>query len=83
MAEGLDAVAGADGVRAVDLAAGDPLLAEWNVIVVGPHFAGALLARDLGDGGDDRQRRFDYLITHDRELVIRAARAMLRRITEP
>lgn len=83
MAAGLDAVAGADGVRAVDLAAGDPLLAEWNVIVVGPHFAGALLARDLGDRSEDRQRRFDYLITHDRELVIRAARAMLRRITEP
>ncbi|HET9691989.1 MAG TPA: EAL domain-containing protein [Acidimicrobiales bacterium] len=66
------------GVRVVDLPPGDPLAAEWDVVVVGPHFAGALLARDRGDDGPDRERRFDYVITHDRALVLRAARSMLR-----
>jgi EAL domain-containing protein (putative c-di-GMP-specific phosphodiesterase class I) len=65
------------GVRGADLAATDPLLGEWDVIVVGPHFAGALVARDCGDTGPDLQRRFDVAITHDRPLVIQAARALL------
>jgi DICT domain-containing protein len=47
------------------------------VIVVGPHFAGALVARDCGDTGPDLQRRFDCVITYDRPLVIEAARALL------
>ena len=32
------------GVRGGDLAADDPLRAEWNVAVVGPHFAAAFVA---------------------------------------
>ncbi|MEO9181553.1 MAG: EAL domain-containing protein, partial [Acidimicrobiales bacterium] len=55
---------GVPGVRSVNLRPDDPLVGEWNVIVVGAHFAGALLARDCGDEGDQRSRRFDYVITH-------------------
>ena len=29
---------------------------EWDVVVLGPHFSAALLARDLGDGGPDLER---------------------------
>jgi EAL domain-containing protein (putative c-di-GMP-specific phosphodiesterase class I) len=65
------------GVRGADLATTDPLRGEWDVIVVGPHFAGALVARDCGDAGPDLQRRFDAVITYDRPLVIEAARALL------
>jgi DICT domain-containing protein len=65
----------------VTLPPGDSLIQQWNVIVVGAHFAGALIARDCEDTGPDRSRRFDYVVTHDRALVLRAARAMFRYVT--
>ena len=71
------ASAPAVGVRGASLAETDPLRGEWDVIVVGPHFAGALVARDCGDTGPDLDRRFDAVITYDRPLVIEAARALL------
>jgi len=70
----------APGVRGGELAGDDPLRGEWNVVAIGPHFAGALVARDCGDSGPDRHRRFDYTITHDRELVIQAANTLLGRL---
>ena len=69
------------GVRGVPLALGDPLREEWNVVVLGPHQASALLARDLGDHGADRDRRFEFLVTHRRDLVIQAARILLSRVS--
>jgi EAL domain-containing protein (putative c-di-GMP-specific phosphodiesterase class I) len=71
----------APGVFGADLAPTDPLCGEWTVTVVGPHFAGALIARDLGDDGPDLDRRFEFAVTHDRDLVLRAARSMMARIT--
>ena len=69
------------GVRGALLDGDDPLRGEWNVIVVGPHQAAALVARDLGDTGAERDRRFDFAITHDRALVVEAARSLLRCLT--
>ena len=68
------------GVRGASLAADDDLRGEWDVLVVGPHFASAFVARDLGDTSADFSRRFDYFVTHDRELVLAAARSLLPRI---
>ncbi len=68
------------GVRGVALAPDDRLRGEWVVCVVGPHFAGALVAKDLGDTGPDRERRFDMVITHDRDLVIEVGRSLFARI---
>jgi EAL domain-containing protein (putative c-di-GMP-specific phosphodiesterase class I) len=65
------------GVRGGPLLAGDRLAGEWNVVVLSAHFAGALIARDLGDDGPDRERRFAYHLVYDRDLVIDAARRML------
>ena len=48
-----------------------------------PHFAGAFVARDLGDTGADGDRRFDFFVTYERELVVRAARALMARIVRP
>jgi EAL domain-containing protein (putative c-di-GMP-specific phosphodiesterase class I) len=82
------------GVRGGDLAPDDPVSREWSVAVVGPHFAAALVARDL-DGtrrpaGADPDRVFDYVLTHDRPLVLEVARSLLARtlvnrtaVTEP
>lgn len=74
----------APGVRGASLASGEALRDEWCVIVVGPHSALALIARDVGDGGADADRRFEYVLTEDRALVMHAARAlMLRVVAEP
>jgi EAL domain-containing protein (putative c-di-GMP-specific phosphodiesterase class I) len=53
---------------------------EWDVVVIGPHFAAALLARDLGDTGPDLQRTFEYALTYDRDTVSKAATALLTRV---
>jgi EAL domain-containing protein (putative c-di-GMP-specific phosphodiesterase class I) len=68
------------GVRGASLFPDDPLRGEWDVVVVGPHFAGAFVARDLGDDGPDFERRFEYSMTYDRDRVTAAARALLHRL---
>jgi EAL domain-containing protein (putative c-di-GMP-specific phosphodiesterase class I) len=70
----------APGIRGVSLDAAEPLRGEWDVAVLGPHFAAAFVARDLGDAGTDFDRRFDFCMTHDRDLATTAARTMMRRI---
>ncbi|HEY8585040.1 MAG TPA: diguanylate cyclase [Capillimicrobium sp.] len=68
------------GVRGASLHVAEPLRAEWNVVVVTPHFAAAFVGRDLGDDGADMERRFDFCLTYDRDLAVRAADALMRRI---
>jgi len=68
------------GVRGARFEAGDPLLGEWDVVVLAPHFAAALLARDLGDTGPDLDRTFEYALTYRRDAVVRAASALLGRV---
>jgi len=68
------------GVRGGLLDPQDPICPEWAVVVVSPHFTGALVARDLHDRGTAEERRFDYVLTYDRELVLRAATALLGRL---
>ena len=67
----------APGVRGAHFAAGDALRGEWNVLLVGPHQAAALVARDLGDRGPEAERRFVFATTYDRALVVAAARSLL------
>ena len=64
--------------QVVDVPARHALANEWNVIVVGPSYTGALVAQDLGDVGDTRYRRYEHVVTHDRDLVVEAARSLLR-----
>ena len=45
-----------------------------------PHHPAAHTARDLGDGGPDLERRYAHTLVEDRELVLRAARALMLRI---
>ena len=69
------------GVRGASFSSNHRLLGEWNVIVVAPHFARALVARDIGDSGPDAERRFLYALTDDRDVVVRAGRALMLQIT--
>jgi diguanylate cyclase (GGDEF)-like protein/PAS domain S-box-containing protein len=68
------------GLRGADLRPDDVVRGEWDVVVLGPHFSAALLARDLGDAGPDLQRTFEYALTYDRATVVRAAHALLSRV---
>ena len=68
------------GIRGATLHGSDPVRGEWDVVVLGPHFSAALLARDLGDEGPDLQRTFEYALTYDRATVVRAAQALLTRV---
>lgn len=69
-----------EGVRGVSLAAGDPLRGEWDVAVIGPHFAAAFVACDLGDVGEDMERRFDFAMTYERSLAVAVAGNMIARL---
>jgi DICT domain-containing protein len=75
---GVEPVPGVRGARIED---DDPLAGEWSVIVLGPHFAGALVAQDLGDTCADRERRFEFATVYERDLVIAAAQTLIERIT--
>lgn len=68
------------GLRGAHLAADDPIRAEWDIVVLSPHFSTALLARDLGDTGPELDRTFEYALTYDRDTVIRAAQELLSRV---
>lgn len=69
------------GVRGGPLAANDPLRKEWNVSIISPHFAAAMVARDLGDDhGDDMERRFEYFLTYRRREAVDTAKVMMSRI---
>jgi hypothetical protein len=68
------------GLRGASLAADDPIIGEWDVTVLGPHFSTALLARDLGDTGPEMDRMFEYALTYSRETVVAATHQMLLRV---
>ena len=70
----------AAGVRGADLSPDDELVGEWDIAVLGPHYAGALVARDFGDTGPDYQRRFEFVLTFDRELVTEVAATLIARV---
>ena len=75
------------GVRGAPLTPDDPLTREWDIAVVGPHFAAALVAHDITLAAGpapiasaDRDRPFDYVLTHDRALVLDVARTLMARM---
>ena len=68
------------GLRGAVISPGDPLRGEWDIAVLGPHFAACLVARDLGDTGPDMTRRFEFILSHDRELTIRVTASRMSRV---
>lgn len=64
-------------LRCAGIDRNDPLADEWIVLVLGPHFAGALTAQEIGTHKDDSQRRFRFAVTYQRDHVIGCARHMM------
>jgi EAL domain-containing protein (putative c-di-GMP-specific phosphodiesterase class I)/DICT domain-containing protein len=69
--------------RLASLTAGNRMAQEWIVIMLSPHHAAALVARDCGNTGPDRTRHFDFAYTHDRQLVVLAAHSFLFHSSNP
>ncbi|NHC46759.1 diguanylate cyclase domain-containing protein [Motilibacter aurantiacus] len=67
------------GVRGTALSPGDPLAEEWVVAIVAPHYAASIAAREL-DPGPDGERRFAFVLTHDRARVLDAAALLLAKV---
>lgn len=67
-------------IRGCPLSADDPLIGEWDVIVIGSQFAGGMFARERPAGADG-VRAFDLIVSYDRELILAAARPLLDRLT--
>jgi DICT domain-containing protein len=72
----------APGVRGADIAPGDPLQDEWDVVAVGPHFSAAMVGLDLGVIGPGGEKLFNYAVTYDREMVLDLAQSLLARVLE-
>jgi EAL domain-containing protein (putative c-di-GMP-specific phosphodiesterase class I) len=72
------------GVRGVKLDSNDPLSRESTIVVLGPDTAAALIARErrcpASISDDTENRRFDMVVTFDRECVTAAARNLLDRL---
>jgi len=67
-------------VRGTPLDPDDPLADEWVVIVVGAHFAAALVARRAAGHTTAGESLFEFAITYERSLAIAAARSLMQRI---
>ena len=67
------------GVRGAMVHPSDPLGREWTVTVVSPHLAAALTAYDLGEEEPD-ERRYEFVLTYDRELAVGTAAALMARV---
>jgi DICT domain-containing protein len=71
----------AAGVRGAQLGPADAVIGEWDVVVLSPHFAAALLARELSEGDvADMERTFEFALTYDRDVVMAAAHSLMSRI---
>ncbi len=69
----------ARGVRGIDLQPGEALSWEWNLVIVGPHFAAVLAARQL-DTAAGVGEHWRWVLSHDRAVAVRAASALMNRI---
>ncbi len=70
----------APGLRVQQLGSMDPAAADWNLIVLGPHYAAALVARPGPGAPPSWEAPCEFVLTFARPLVVRAANAMLTRL---
>ena len=68
------------GLRGARLAPDDPVSSEFDIVVVSPHFAAAIIARERFDAHPEEGRVFDYVLTYDRTLVVDVARTLMARV---
>ncbi|MCS5723070.1 EAL domain-containing protein [Herbiconiux sp. CPCC 203407] len=71
-----------EGIRLAPIPDGDPLLAEWDIVVVTADFAAVLAAREL-DASRHGEGVYEFALSHDRGLAVAAAKVLLERSGKP
>lgn len=79
LGDGIEAMEG-PAVRTSTARPADPVGREWNVIVLGPHYAVAVTARAIDQPMTGPDRRYEYAITHDRDLIVHASAVLWARL---
>ncbi|MBC7632380.1 EAL domain-containing protein [Aeromicrobium sp.] len=77
LAKGISAIDPLSDMHAVDLAEDEPLTGEWAVAVISTDFAALLAAREMRNTS---QLQFEFVLTHDRRLVLEAAHSLFARL---
>ncbi len=68
------------GLRGVSIRDDDALRGTWNVVVIGPHFASMLAAREHTGSRSPELQSYDFVFTYDRDIIIECAQALMLRI---
>jgi EAL domain-containing protein (putative c-di-GMP-specific phosphodiesterase class I) len=70
---------GADSpIRVGQIDSLDPLIAEWDIVILTADFSAVLAARELDVDNHD-EGSYEFVITHDRDLATAAALALINR----
>ncbi|WP_158507188.1 EAL domain-containing protein [Subtercola sp. Z020] len=77
-ANGMTLTTGVDRLELRSFPVADPLESEWSVIVLSATYAAMLTARELS--GADNARNFEFVLTHNRDLVTRGALSLAVRL---
>jgi len=72
-------LAAASRIRVGQIDPADPLLAEWDIVVLTADFAAVLAAREL-DPAQHAQGSYEFVLTHDRDLATAAALTLINRL---
>ena len=65
-------------IRVAQIDSLDPLITEWDIVVLTADFAAVLAAREI-DAGNHDEGSYEFVITHDRDLTTAAALTLLTR----
>jgi len=66
-------------IRVGQIAPADPLLDEWDIVVLTADFAAVLAAREV-DPDNHAEGSYEFVLTHDRELATAAALTLINRL---
>jgi len=66
-------------IRVGQIDSADPLLQEWDIVVLTADFAAVLAAREL-DAANHAQGSYEFVLSHDRDLATAAALTLINRL---
>jgi DICT domain-containing protein len=68
-------------IRVGQIDPADPLLQEWDIVVLTADFAAVLAAREL-DPCQHAEGSYEFVLTHDRDLATAAALTLINRLSD-